>query len=124
VHLLLVRVGRVMTTQLESARAFIVAVGQKAKVRKGMLSAVAVFLVLQMYFVRELLAAELLFGLGFAVLLMLGGLFYVVGTIGEKGLDWAEAGVRVISTSARRGYASLEEISRKPFRHPRSESAQ
>jgi hypothetical protein len=32
--------------------------------------------------------------------------------------------VRVISTSARRGYASLEEISRKPFRHPRSESAQ
>jgi hypothetical protein len=113
-----------MTTQFASAKAFIVGIGQKAKVRQGMLSAVAAFLVLQMYFVRELLAAELLFGLGFAVLLMLGGLFYVVGTIGEKGLDWAETGVRVISTSARRGYASLEEISRKPFRHPRSESAQ
>ena len=113
-----------MKTQLETAQAFIVGIGQKAKVRRGLLSAVAVFLVLQMYFVRELLAAELLFGLGFAFLLMLGGLFYLVGSVGEKGLDWAEAGVRVISSSARRGYAGLEEISRKPFRHPRSESAQ
>lgn len=113
-----------MKTQLEKAKAFITGIGQKAKVRKGMLSAVALFLVLQMYFVRELLAAELLFGLGFAVLLMLGGLFYLVGAVGERGLDWAEAGVRVISSSARRGYASLEEMGRKPFRHPRSESAQ
>jgi hypothetical protein len=113
-----------MKTQLENVKALVLGIGQKAKVRKGMLSAVAVFFILQMYFVRELLAAELLFGLGFAVLLMLGGLFYAVGTVGEKGLDWAEAGVRVISSSARRGYAGLEEISRKPFRHPRSESAQ
>lgn len=113
-----------MKTQLEHAKAFVLGIGQKAKVRKGMLSVIAVFFILQMYFVRELLAAELLFGLGFAVLLMLGLLFYLVGSIGEKGLDWAEAGVRVISSSARRGYASLDEISRKPFRHPRSESAQ
>jgi hypothetical protein len=113
-----------MKTQLENAKAFIMGIGQKAKVRKSMLSVVTVFLVLQMYFVRELLAAELLFGLGFAILLMLGGLFYLVGAVGERGLDWAEAGVRVISSSARRGYASLEEMGRKPFRHPRSESAQ
>jgi hypothetical protein len=33
-------------------------------------------------------------------------------------------GIRVIGDSARRGFSSLEEISRKPFRHPRSESAQ
>ncbi len=113
-----------MKTQLENAKALIMGIGQKAKVRKSMLSVVAMFLVLQMYFVRELLAAELLFGLGFAILLMLGGLFYLVGAVGERGLDWAEAGVRVISSSARRGYASLEEMGRKPFRHPRSESAQ
>ncbi|MGA7917740.1 MAG: hypothetical protein WCA00_21070 [Candidatus Acidiferrales bacterium] len=113
-----------MKTQFEKAKTLVLGIGQKAKVRKGMLSVVAVFFILQMYFVRELLAAELLFGLGFAVLLMLGVLFYAVGTLGEKGLDWAEAGVRVISSSARRGYASLDEISRKPFRHPRSESAQ
>jgi hypothetical protein len=113
-----------MKTQLENVKGFVLGIGQKAKVRKGMLSVVAVFFILQMYFVRELLAAELLFGLGFAVLLILGLLFYAVGTVGEKGLEWAEAGVRVIGSSARRGYAGLEEISRKPFRHPRSESAQ
>jgi hypothetical protein len=100
------------------------AVLEKAKIRKGMFSVLAVFLILQIYFVRELLAAELIFGLGFAVLLVLGGIFYLVGTIGERGLDLAEAGIRVVADSARRGYSSLEEISRKPFRHPRSESAQ
>jgi hypothetical protein len=109
-----------MKKQLEVAKAFVMGIGQKAKVRKGMLLAVAAFLILQMYFVRELLAAELLFGLGFAVLLMLGGLFYLVGAVGERGLDWAEAGVRVISSTARRGYASLDEISKKSFRAPRS----
>jgi len=97
---------------------------EKAKIRKGMLSIIAVLFILQLYFVRELLAAELLFGLGFVVLLVLGGIFYLVGAIGDRGLDWAEAGIRVIGDSARRGYSSLEEISRKPFRHPRSESAQ
>jgi hypothetical protein len=97
---------------------------ESVKVRKGMLSILAVAFVFQMYFVRELLAAELLFGLGFAVLLAFAALFYVIGAIGERGLDWTEAGVRIVADSARRGYASLEEISRKPFRHPRSESAQ
>jgi hypothetical protein len=34
-----------------------------------------------------------------------------------------EAGVRAVAPVARRGYARIEEISKKPFRHPRSESA-
>jgi uncharacterized membrane protein len=113
-----------MTATLQFLRTAVIGIARKAKVRKGILLVVAIFLILQMYFVRELLAAEVLFGLGFACLLMLGGLFYAIGTIGERGLDWAEAGIRVTSTFARRSYASLEEISRKPFRHPRSESAQ
>jgi hypothetical protein len=98
--------------------------GETVKIRKGVVAVVAVLFVAQLYFVRELLAAELLFGLGFAVLLAFAGLFYVIGAIGERGLDWTEAGVRVIADSARRGYASLEEISRKSFRNARSESAQ
>ena len=102
----------------------VLGIGQKAKVRKGMLSVVAVFFILQMYFVRELLAAELLFGLGFAVLLMLGVLFYAVGTLGEKGLDvGGSRRARDLQFGAPR-LCGLEEISRKPFRHPRSESAQ
>jgi hypothetical protein len=82
-----------------------------------------IFLVLQLYFVRELIAAELLFGMLFAFLMALAGLFYVVGTIGVNGREWAETGIRVAATSARRGYSALEEISKKPFRHPHSESA-
>jgi hypothetical protein len=87
---------------------------EKAPVRKGMMTVVAVFFVLQFYFVRALLAAELLFGLGFAVLLVVGGLSYLVGSAGERGLEFA-VGVRLIRESARRGFSSLE-INRKPFR--------
>jgi hypothetical protein len=100
------------------------AVSQSRKVRDRVLSALVILVVLQVYFVRELLAAELLFGLLFAALLLLGGICYVVGVIGERGLDWAEAGVRVVAQSARRGYSGLEELSKRSFRHPRSESAQ
>jgi hypothetical protein len=113
-----------MKNGLGQLKASVAAVIEKAKIRKGLVMFLAVLFTLQMYFVRELLAAELLFGLGFAVLLSLGGIFYLVGAIGQRGLDLTEAGVRVIADSARRGYANLEEVSRKQFRHPRSESAQ
>lgn len=65
------------------------------KLRHGMFAVVA-FFVLQFYFVRELLAAELLFGLGFAILLVLGGLTYLVGSVCMRGLEFAEVGLRGI----------------------------
>jgi hypothetical protein len=97
---------------------------RRTKVRKGLVGVVAAFVILQLYFVRELLAAELLFGLLFASLLLLAGVCYLLGALGERGLDWTEAGVRVVAQSARRGYSAFEEFSRKPFRNPGSESAQ
>jgi hypothetical protein len=90
--------------------------------RKRIIWTLAVLFVLQIYFVRELIAAELLFSLVFAVLSTLAGICYVLGTIGERSFDWTETGVRVIAMSARRGYSALEELSKKPFRHPHSES--
>jgi hypothetical protein len=113
-----------MKTLLEQSKSLALLVVEKAKVRKGLLLGVAIFFVFQLYFVRELLAAELLFGLGFAALLAVGALAYLLGSLGERGLDFAEAGVRVIGDSARRGFSVLEEISRKQFRQTRSESAQ
>ncbi|MGH9713667.1 MAG: hypothetical protein ACRD5M_10265 [Candidatus Acidiferrales bacterium] len=113
-----------MTNGLGRGKAVVAAIAEKAKVRKGMISLLGVIFFLQLYFVRELLAAELLFGLGFAALFVLGVIIYMVGALGERGLDFAEVGIRVISETARRGYIGLEEFSRKPFRHPRSESAQ
>jgi hypothetical protein len=87
----------------------------KAKVRKGVLTVLASFFALQFYFVRELLAAELLFGLSCIVLLVLSSLAYLIGSAGERGLGLAESAVRVIRDSARRGFSNLE-INRKPFR--------
>src|ERR1700743_1212877 len=109
---------------LEQLKSLALAIVEKAKVRKGLLLGVATFFVFQLYFVRELLAAELLFGLGFAVLLAVAALAYLVGSLGERGLAFARVGVRVIADSALRGFSAIEEISRKQFRHPRSESAQ
>ena len=99
------------------------AVWQNARFRKRLVAAVAVFVVLQVYFVRELIAAELLFGMIFAILFVLGVLFYIVGAIGERGLGWAEVGFRFFADAARRGYALVEDLSKKPIRHPHSESA-
>jgi|SRR5579863_1202208 len=93
------------------------------KVRTRTISILAMLFVLQLYFVRELLAAEILFGMGFASLLLLGGLFYVLGAIGERGFGLTEAGVRVLAVSTRRGYSTLEEMSRKALRTARSQSA-
>lgn len=97
---------------------------RSVKLRKGLYTIPAIFLLLQVYFVRELLAAELLFAVAFAVLFLLGGVIYLTGLVAERGLDVTEAGVHMIAESTRRGFDGLEEISRKPFRRPRSESAQ
>lgn len=113
-----------MKTLLQQSKSLALSIVEKAKVRKGLVLGVAISFVFQLYFVRELLAAELLFGLGFGVLLAIGGLAYLVGSLGEHGLDFAEVGIRVVGDSARRGFSAIEEISRRQFRQTHSESAQ
>jgi hypothetical protein len=113
-----------MKARFERLRAIVGAAAKEAKIRKRLLLVLLALLVLQLYFVRELIAAEVLFGLGFLVLLTLGGIFYFVGAIGERSFNLIESGVRAVTPVARRGYSRLEELSKKPFRHPRSESAQ
>jgi hypothetical protein len=115
---------RVMNTGLGNLKSRINSLVANRKVRNALVATAVILFVLQLYFVQELIAAELLFGMAFIALFLLGGLFYTLGAIGERSFDLTEAGVRVLAVSARRGYAALEEISRKPFRHPRSESAQ
>jgi hypothetical protein len=112
-----------MKTVLGEVKEHLSRAWQNPTIRKRAGWGLGIFLVLQLYFVRELIAAELLFGMLFAFLMALAGLFYVVGTIGVNGRVWAETGVRMVANSARRGYSTLEEISKKPFRHPHSESA-
>jgi hypothetical protein len=113
-----------MNTVLAQLEGFAKDLIQKAKVRKGLLSIAAAFFILQLYFVRALIAAELIFVMFFLVILAVVGIAYALGSIGERGLAWTEVGVRALAGSAKRGYLALEEeISKRPFRHPRSESA-
>jgi hypothetical protein len=100
-----------MRINLESMKTSFAAVAQKAKVRKGMLTIIAVFFVL-------------LFGMGFAVLFVMGLIFYFIGMIGERGLELGEAGVRMIASTTRRGIEGMEYVNRKAFRNAGSESAQ
>ncbi len=96
----------------------------KVGVKKWVWGVVAAVIALQVYFVRELFAAELLFALIFAAVLLFVFAFYLVKQAGERGMHLAGSWVRVVSPALRRTFQYLEEISRKPFRRPRSESAQ
>jgi hypothetical protein len=90
------------------------------RIRKTIVSVAAAFLILQLYFIRELLAVELLFGLVFAFWLLLATVIYIVGTIGEHGLEWGDRGVRFIVQAAKRSYAFATELAKKSQRHPES----
>jgi hypothetical protein len=112
-----------MNRLLGQLKVFGEAAAKQAKVRKGLVAILAAFLVLQVYFVRELLAAELLFGLLFAVVLVIGGIVYALGTLSERAIDVGEAGARVIANSTRRGYVLAEEIGKKSARYINSVAA-
>lgn len=51
---------------------------EKVRVHRKLLAALAAISLLQFYFVRELLAVELFFALGFTVVLVLGGPAYLI----------------------------------------------
>ena len=59
---------------------------QKVRAHRRLLAALAAIVLLQFYFVRELLAVELFFALGFAVVLLLGGPAYLIGSAGASWL--------------------------------------
>jgi hypothetical protein len=82
----------------------------KVRIKKWMWWTLAGWVALQLYFVREMLAAELLFGLFFAALLLLGVVSYLVGVAGERFFSWAEKRARFLAPVARRAFRGLEEI--------------
>ena len=94
---------------------------KQQKLTRALWWALGISFVFQLYFVRELLAAELLFGGLFAVLFAIGFVVYMIGRAGERGYRWVASHA---GNAARRGFSVMQEISRRPFRHPRSESAQ
>ena len=91
------------------------------KVEKWMWMGVLAFVALQIYFVQEMLAALMLFAGVFAILAIAALGLYLIDGAGQWSLEWAGKHARPALQLARRGWALVEDLSKKLFRHPRSE---
>jgi membrane-bound ClpP family serine protease len=97
--------------------------GIKDNLRKWMWLFLIVLAALQLYVVRELLAAFAIFILGFgAIALCVGGL-YLLHKTWEAGVSWAAASQHPVFLAARRSAAVIENWVRTPIRRPDSEPA-
>ena len=91
--------------------------------RKWMWWFLGVLVALQLYFVRELLAAFALFAMAFAAVAFVIMSLYIL----QKG--WEVAVGRVVDSNhpvvnfARRGVSAAEELARRPLRRPGSATA-
>jgi hypothetical protein len=94
------------------------------KARKWMWVGLAAFVGLQIYFVQEMLAALMLFTGIFVICAIVALVFYLVDQAGQWSIGWAGERARPAINLARRGLALAEDLSKKPFRRPRSETAQ
>jgi hypothetical protein len=96
----------------------------KDKSRKWMWWFLAVVVAMQLYFVRELLAAFALFAMGFAAIAFVIASLYML----QKGWEVAVARVadsrHPVVNLARRGYEAIEVVAGRPLRRPGSEPAQ
>jgi len=107
----------------QQAKFFFLKAAREPKIRKPVLRGLAVLLILQVYFVRELIVAEALFAIGFVVVMAIVGICYALGTVGLKGIDLTETGLRLAAQGARRSYDMLEIVARNSIRHLPSERA-
>ena len=88
------------------------------KSRKWMWWFLAVGVALQLYFVRELLAAFALFAAGFAVIALLITGAYMMQKAWEVGVARLAASRNPAVSMARRAASAMEELGRRPFRRP------
>ncbi len=111
-----------MNKLLQEVKRLSLKAAQEPKIRKPLLRGLAVLLILQIYFVRELIVAEALFAVGFLVVMAIVGICYALGTAGLKGIDLTETGLRLAAQGARRSYDFLEIAARNSIRHLPSET--
>jgi hypothetical protein len=104
-------------TQVKVSQVF-----KEKNTRKWLWLGLAAFVALQIYFVQELLAALMLFTGVFVVLALVALVLYLVDRAGQWGLGWAGAHARPAAQMARRGLTAVEDLSKKPFHRPRSET--
>ncbi|MGH9743825.1 MAG: hypothetical protein ACRD51_15885 [Candidatus Acidiferrum sp.] len=91
--------------------------------RKWMWWFLGVVVALQLYFVRELLAAFALFAVGFVVIALAVMSLYMVQKVWEAGVQRLADSQHPVVDMARRGVNALEDIARRPLRRPGSAAA-
>jgi hypothetical protein len=75
---------------------------------------------MQLYFVRELLAAFAIFALGFAVIAVVIASLYLAQKTWEAGVARLAASQHPAILALRRGVAAVEDLGRRPIRRPGS----
>lgn len=90
----------------------------KDKSRKWMWWFLGIVVALQMYFVRELLAAFALFAVGFAVIAGLVASVYMLQKTWEVAVARLAASAHPVVGFARRAVAAVEDLARRPLRRP------
>jgi hypothetical protein len=93
------------------------------KVREGMWWGVAGFIALQIYFVRDMLAALLLFTVAFLALAVLALGIYLIDAVSRLTLEWAAAHSKASWQLARHTVARAEDVTRKQLDRIRSAPA-
>jgi membrane protein implicated in regulation of membrane protease activity len=91
--------------------------------RKWMWLFLGILAALQLYAVRELLAAFAIFVLGFGAIAVSVGLLYFLHKAWEAGVTRVAVSQHPAILAARRGVASAEDWARRPIRRPDSEPA-
>jgi hypothetical protein len=91
--------------------------------RKWMWWFLAALAAVQLYFVRELLAAFALFAMGFAAIAFVVVSLYMLQKVWEVAVQRvAESGHPVVNM-ARRSVSAVEDLARRPLRRPGSATA-
>src|SRR5690242_10165632 len=91
--------------------------------RKWMWWFLGVVVALQLYFVRELLAAFAIFALGFAAIAFVVVSLYMMQKVWEAGVQRVADSQHPVVDMARRGVTAVEDMARRPLRRPGSAAA-
>jgi hypothetical protein len=83
----------------------------------------AAMIAFQVYFFQELAAAELLFTIAFALLLIFVAAIYWIAVGTDRGLGWIEANSHGVAARARHQWERLEAVSKRLSHRQHSESA-
>jgi 1,4-dihydroxy-2-naphthoate octaprenyltransferase len=93
------------------------------KARKWLWITLGAAAALQVYFVRELMAALFLFSVVFVIVAVAALVFYLFDQVSLWTMDWAEPQTLRAARLARKAFTRAEEVSKKQLHRLRSEIA-